>query len=236
MFAAAAARVDQEISIGRLVAALRSLLEKPGLSEALNDLKQRWGQLYDRATSLPGQLTAGLRKELAARRKQGNAAVMIRVAYVEIELDEKKRERKIITRQPVRWGSLSGLQALDSKPLGRVGQRLSDARSTLDQAVASEDRTADELGKWVDGLEYIERAEQDLKQYEANYTAFCGPENLKLLWLLFQDRYDQLAAIRVALEITSRMRITDAETAAVRNTWVDEIKAAHGGREFDFTG
>jgi hypothetical protein len=45
---------------------------------------------------------------------------MISVIYVEIEVDEKtKRERKIFTRRPVRWGVLSGLQALESKPLGK---------------------------------------------------------------------------------------------------------------------
>lgn len=57
---------------------------------------------------------------------------MISVIYVEIEVDEKtKRERKIFTRQPVRWGVMSRLQALESKPLGKVGQRLNDAEAAL---------------------------------------------------------------------------------------------------------
>jgi hypothetical protein len=105
LFKQAAARVTQEIAIGRLVSALSSLLEQPSLPATLNDLKRRWQDLYQRALSLPGQLTDALRKELAARRKQGNHDVMIRVIYVEIEIDETtKREQKIFTPHPVRWG------------------------------------------------------------------------------------------------------------------------------------
>lgn len=236
LFRRAAARVAQEINIGQLVAALRALLEQPQLPEVLNNLKRRWVELYQRATSLPGQLSDPLRKELAARRK-GNPNVMIRVIYVEIEVDEKtKRERKIFTRQPVRWGVLSGLQALESKPLGKVGQRLNDAESALRQAVASEDQPQSSLAKWVAALEYVKNAEDHLRKYEAGLAAFCRTENLKLLWMLFRDQFDQRAAVRAALEMTSRKRATDAEVTAARDAWAGELRAAHGGRDFEIVG
>jgi hypothetical protein len=235
LFKRAAARVTQEITIGRLVSALRSLLEQPQLPEALNNLKRRWADLYQRATNLPAQLSDPLRKELAARK--GNANVMIRVIYVEIEIDEKtKRERKISRPQQVRWGVLNGLQALDSKPLGKVGQRLTDAEIALQQAVASEDQPESSLAKWVGALDYVKRAEEDLRKYEATLAAFSRPENLKLFWMLFRDQFDQRAAVRAALEMTSRKRATDTEVTAARDAWASELKAAHEGRDIEIVG
>ena len=236
LFRRAAARVTQEITVGRLISSLRSLLEQPQLPETLSNLKRRWGELYQRATSLPGQLSDPLRKELAARRK-ANPNVMIRVIDVEIEIDEKtKRERKIFTRRSVRWGVLSGLQALESKPLGKVGQRLNDAESALHHAVASEDQPQSSLAKWVGALEYVKSAEGHLERYEAVLAAFCRPENLKLLWVLFRDQFDQRSAVRAALEMTSRRRATDAEVSAARDAWAGELRAAHGGRDFEIVG
>lgn len=236
LFTAAAERVSREITIGQLVAALTTVLANPGLSEALNDLKRRWDLIHNRAMNLQARLTDPLRKELTARRKAGNANVMIRVHYVETEIDAQGREHKLVRHQPVRWGALSGLQALDPRPLSKIGQRLNDAKSALEKAVASEDQPQKQLGKWVADLEYIERAEEDLRQYETSLEAFCRPENLKLLWLLLQGRFEQRAAIRVAIDIASRRQVSDTEVDAARDAWVQEIKAAQGGRDFDVVG
>jgi hypothetical protein len=233
VFTAAAERVDKEITIGLLEAALRPLIDDPSMPDRLNDVKRRWRQLYDRAANLPGQLTEPLRKELSARRKQASLDVVINVIQVETEIDENKRERKIVTRHPTRWGVLSGLQALDIRPLGKIGLRLDDAGAAIRQAVISGDQSKDTLSKWLADLQYIERADQALKQHEANLLAFCRPDNLKLLWLLFSGRFEQLSAIRVALEIISRKRVMDDEVATTREAWAQEIKAANGGSEFN---
>jgi hypothetical protein len=88
----------------------------------------------------------------------------------------------------------------------------------------------------VAALEYVKIAEEHLANYEAALGAFYRPENLKLLWMLFRDQFDQRTAVRVAIELISRKRVTDAEVGAARDVWSREIKAAHGDREFEVFG
>ena len=85
-------------------------------------------------------------------------------------------------------------------------------------------------------LAYIERAEQELSRYEATLAAFSRPDNLKLFWLLVPNRLDQLAAIRVAIDISSRRTVTDTEVSEARKIWADEIRAANGERDFEVGG
>jgi hypothetical protein len=237
LFSKAAERVEKEITIDGLVTALRSILQKPGVQEEVHKLKLRWRDLYQRGTDLPGRLTQALRKELASRRKRNSLDVVIRVIYVETEEDERSKEKRTVTtRRPVRYGVLSGLQALDATQLGKVGLKLDAVAGAMQQAIASQDQPQPLLEKWLGALAYIERAEQELSRYEATLAAFSRPDNLKLFWLLVPNRLDQLAAIRVAIDISSRRTVTDTEVSEVRKIWADEIRAANGERDFEVGG
>jgi hypothetical protein len=142
----------------------------------------------------------------------------------------------LIKRQEFRWGTLSGLEGLDNRPLSRIGGKLADASAALTNAVASIETPVASMQKWAHALEYVRRASGDLDRHESMIDSFCRLENTKLLWLLVKNRFDQIAAANAALEISSRRRITDEEAVAARNAWTQEIRDAYGGREFEIVG
>ena len=236
-FAASRARVTREITTDLLVARLRKLLDDPTIGQALNTAIRRRGRLHDRVMDVRNALPPQLLRKLTERAKRDNTAVMVRIVYVEIEVDEKTAKRREIHKpQALPWGNLAGLGGLDHRPLSRIGGKLADADAALMKAVASTDQPVRTMQKWATSLEYVDRADAELDQRHVLIDNFCRPENLKLLWLLLDKRFEQLAAIRSVLGIMSRKHITDDEAASMRAAWSEEIRAAHGGREFQVVG
>lgn len=236
-FANAVARVDREITTDLAVARLGRLIADPRIRVTLDTAMRRRNRLSDRLSRLRNLLPPVVFKKLVDRAKRGDAAVMVRILYVEIETDEKtKRRREVVTPKQLRWGILTGLEGLDDRPLLKIGKRLAEADTALLRAVAAVDQPVTSMRKWAAALEYVDRVAADLEKHEALIDGFTRPENLKLLWLLAEDRFDQLAVVNAAVEITTQKRVTDEQAETARDAWSQEIEDAHGGRKFQLVG
>lgn len=236
-FANAAARVDREITTDLAVARLRRLIADPNIRVTLDTAMRRRNRLSGRLMRLRNLLPLVVFKKVVDRAKRGDTAIMVRILYVEIEIDEKtKRRREVVTSKQLRWGTLTNLEGLDDRPLLKIGRRLAEADTALVRAVAAVDQPVRSMQKWAAALEYVDRVATDLDKHEALIDGFSRPENLKLLWLLAEDRFDQLAVINAAIEITTQKRVTDEQAETARKAWSQEIKDAHGGREFQVAG
>jgi hypothetical protein len=232
-FAAAAIRVDREITTDLLVARLMRSLADPNVRQAESDALRSRDRLSERLMHTRNLLPRAVLDKLSDRAKRRDMEVMVRVLYIETEVDEKTGRRRQVTKpQDRRWGMLSGLEGLDNRPLLKIGSRLRDAEAALSHAVASVDQPDSSLRKWASAIEYVGRAAPEIRQRAALLDSFCRPENLKLLWLLASDRYDQLTVVNAALEIATRKRVTDEEAGAAHMAWSQEIKDAHGGVDF----
>jgi hypothetical protein len=126
-FTAAAARVDKEITTDLLVARLTRLLADPGIRQTLHEALRSWDRLSDGLMRVRARLPRVILDKLTERAKRGNGVVMVKVFYTETEVDEGTgKRRKISKPQNRRWGTLSGLEGLDHRPLSRIGGRLKD--------------------------------------------------------------------------------------------------------------
>lgn len=236
-FAAAAVRVDREITTDLLVARLTRLLADPNIRQGLNDALRSRDRLDERLMRIRNLLPRAVLDKVSDRAKRRDVEVMVRVLYIETEVDEKSgKRRQVVKPQDRRWGILSGLEGLDNRPLLKIGGHLRDAEAALSQAVASVHQPDRSMQKWASAIEYVERATPEIRQRAALLDSFCRPENLRLLWLLAPGRYDQLAVVNAALEIATRKRVTDEEAGAAHKAWSQEIKDGHAGLDFQVVG
>jgi hypothetical protein len=237
LFAAAAARASREITTDALVERLRSLLQDPNTRSVLDAAVRKQQRVSDRIVRLRNHLNQIILKKLTARAKLNDGSVLIKILYVETEVDEKTgREYKVTRPQEHRWGTLVGLEAINNAATLKIGRRLSEARAALANAVASAILPDKQLSKWANSLEYIARAEADLSRQEVLVDNFTRPENLKLLWLLAQSRLEQIAIVTTVLEIGTRKPVTEGDATAARDTWAQEIRDAYVRREFEVVG
>jgi hypothetical protein len=246
LFEAARARVDREITTDQLVKRLGDLLANREQAAAIqNATFDRWQALSDRIFELRNLLPIIVRDKLADRAKRRNAEVLIKDLYTEIEKDEVTGKEKIRIRPSiVRWGVLSGLEALKTGPVQRIGGKLNEASAALQNAVASIDTPTLKMSKWAKALDYCtpvgdenqSRADKDIAKIEDLVDTFCAPANLKLLWLLTPKRLDQLATVRAVLEITDGRQPEDREVTITCDRWRQEIVQTHNGREFEIVG
>jgi len=87
-------------------------------------------QLEDQVMRMRNLLSPELVKKLAARAKLGDAAVSVRVLYIEVEVDEKtKRRREVIKPEEFRWGTLKGLARLSA--IGKDARKAAIARELV---------------------------------------------------------------------------------------------------------
>jgi hypothetical protein len=234
LFAEAAARVGRDIAKNALIKRLGERLSDPALAPTLDAASRKRAALDDQINRIRGLLRPETLRRLMERTKRGNMEVNVKVLYIETEIDEKTKKRRDIVRpQEVRWGVLAGVESLDTRPLNRIGGKLADARTALNQAVASEDQPDKAMKKWAAALESVQPAAGQLYQVEAALVRFLRPENLKLLWLLEKDTFAQIAAVNVALELSLRQRISDEKATATHRAWTQEIRDAHQGFTFE---
>ena len=236
-FRAAAARLDREITINMAVKRLRGLLADAELPASVRTLVRRQNQLEHRLANIRGLLRAELLKRLTARAKAGRNEVAVLMVEVKEETDEKtKRTKKVIEKTVFRVGSFAGLAGLNLSPLSRIGGKLGEANAALTNAVASIDQPIKSLQKWASAIDYVRNADMKLSHHESMLERFCQLENLKLLWLLTADRFQQLAAVYAGLEIHSGRHITEPEATATHDAWKRDVRAALQGREFEILG
>ena len=237
LFAEVAARAGRDIEKNALIRRLSKLLSDPTVGPTVDAASRKRALLDDRVNQIRRLLRPETLRRLMERIKRGNMAVRIRVMYVETEIDEKtKKERKVVTPRELGWGILAGVESLNTGPLNRIGGKLSEARAALNQAVASEDHADKTMKTWATALESVLPAARELEGIEAALARFLNPKNLQLLWLLEKDALSQIASVNVALELTSRQRVTDEQAISTHQAWVQEIRDAHQGFRFEVVG
>lgn len=234
LFAEAVARVERDIAKNTLIKRLEGRLSDPALRPTLDAASRKWEALFERVNQVRGLLRSEILRRLMERTKRGNMDVHVRVLYIEKEIDEKtQRERDVLGPQEVRLGVLAGVESLNMGPINRIGGKFSVARAALREAVASEDQPDKAMKKWAAALEAVQPAVADLYRIEAALARFLHPDNLKLIWLLEKDTFGQIAAVRAALELASRRRISDEEAIATHRAWVQAIRDTHKGFSFE---
>lgn len=232
-FLAEVNRIDRELRIDALVARLSCILSDPSWGSRLRRALRRQDDLLMSILESRQRWPNRLMSQLETMSKTGKRHVVIDVRS--LEYDEYQRH-SVFHWQPVTVGILTGLESFDCLRVRQIGRRLNEALAALGAATASPEQPEVTMQAWAEALEDLPRCEAELNAIATASKAFVRSENLKLLWLLVRRYADQMEVIRTALEAATGHVVSDLLVEQTRVAWDQEIRNAHGGRDFKRLG
>lgn len=232
-FAGATSRARREVSLQRMVARLRALLEEANShrSRALQNL-ERLRRLSRKVRAWREDLPYDAKERLYDAAKTGNSSVRVEF-QTPTKVEDDKRQVKVVTKwllEPI--ATFIAPRALDISRLDPIDRGVRGALDALDRAAASLERKTSEMREWAEAIEAIDSLERQLNDCEAELSSFEQPGNLQLLCWLCRDNADQITCARLALQPFSRKTVSNSDAKRALYQWYGAIVAAHGDRQF----